>query len=539
MEALVGERAQDAASVELEAQDLDAELAIRYRDHAIRLSLQGYFAESESFSREALRLRPDDVDVLNELGVAVWRQGRPSEAEAIYDRACQIEPNDFRVLTNLGLALHSQMRVEEAGESFRRALAIRPDVFEAVMNLGIVYSDLGKFDEAASWLESALELRPDSADALQNIGMNLGRRGKWSEAVRYYDQAVRLKPEFPEAHRNLAYALLCCGDYGRAWPELEWRLKCKPYDGHRINRMFWNGDDFRDQTILVHAEYGFGDILHFVRYVSLVKRRGGQVMLLCPAPLLRLLARCEGVDLAFDATSYVPDCQIQAPMLSLPAIFGTTLDTIPARVPYLATDDLLAEHWRGELVRAIPTEREECSSESTARRRSKPFLIGIAWQGNPSQRADHWRSFRLAQLAPLSQLPGVRLVSVQVQHGLDQLGTCARSFPVIDVLGTRKRDFLETAALMTQLDLVITPDSAVAHLAGGLGVRVWVGLCSVGDWHYPGDGELNPWYPTMRVFRQSKLNDWDGVFERMSKALEQELAIGEAVARSREDVRDK
>ena len=536
MEALVNQGAENAASVEPQAQDLDAELAVRYRDHAIRLSLQGYFAESESFSREALRLRPDDVDVLNELGVAVWRQGRPAEAEAIYLQACQIAPNDFRVLTNLGLALHSQRRIDEAGESFRRALAIRPDVFEAVMNLGIVYSDQGKFDEATGWLESALELRPDSADALQNFGMNLGRRGKWSEAVGYYDQAVRLKPEFPEAHRNLAYALLCCGDFGRAWPELEWRLNCEPYDGHRINRMFWNGDDFRDQTILVHAEYGLGDTLHFVRYVSMVKQRGGQVLLLCPGPLLRLLARCQGVDLAFDATSYVPDCHIHVPMLSLPAIFGTTLETVPARVPYLATDELLVWHWRGELARAIGTEGEASADLAPANRHAKPFLIGIAWQGNPSQRADHWRSFKLAQLAPLSRLPGVRLVSLQVDHGLDQLGTCARAFPIIDLLGTRKRDFLETAALMTQLDLVITPDSAVAHLAGGLGVRVWVGLCSVGDWHYPGDCELNPWYPTMRVFRQTKLDDWEGVFQRMSRALEQELtaraATGEVITQS-------
>ena len=254
------------------------------------------------------------------------------------------------------------------------------------MNLGIVYSDQGKFDEATGWLESALELRPNSADALQNIGMNLGRQGKWSEAVAYYDQAVLRKPEFPEAHRNLAYALLCCGEFGRASPELEWRLKCKPYDGHRINRMFWNGDDFRDQTILVHAEYGFGDILHFVRYVAPreATRRSGYAAL--PGPTAALVARFEGVDLAFDATSYVPDCLIQAPMLSLPAIFGTTLDTIPARVPYLATDDLLVEHWRGELARTISTEAEEGSNESTPGPRSKPFLVGIAWQGNPSQR---------------------------------------------------------------------------------------------------------------------------------------------------------
>jgi Flp pilus assembly protein TadD len=523
MEALVSEREHDATSVESRAQVHDADPAIRYRDQAIRLSLQGYFAESESFSRQALRLRPDDVDILNELGVALWRQGKSVEAEVIYLRASQIEPNDFRVLTNLGLALYSLGRLEEAGAVFRKALTIRPDTFDAAMNLGIVLSDQGNFDEASVWLDRALELRPDSADALQNIGMNLGCQGKWHEAITFYDAALRLKPEFPEVHRNLAYALLCCGDYERAWPEHEWRLKCKPSEGHRINRTFWNGDDFRGQSLLVHAEQGFGDTLQFIRYASMVKRRGGQVMLLCHARLLRLLARCEGVDLAFDATSYVPDCHLHVPMLSLPAIFHTTLETVPAPVPYLRTDSVLVEHWRSVFAAAIDAEAARTISDSSSGGPAKPFVIGVAWQGNPARRMDNWRSFPLAQLAPLAAIPGVRLVSLQVEHGLDQLDESDRGFPVLDVLGKRNRDFVETAALMTHLDLVITPDTAVAHLAGGLGLRTWVALCSVGDWRYPHGRNETPWYPTMRLFRQSKLGEWDGVFGRMKSALEELL----------------
>jgi Flp pilus assembly protein TadD len=527
MEAKVREREQDAASIEAQVQDLDAELATRYRDQAIRLSLQGYFAESESYSREALRLRPDDVDILNELGVALWRQGRSAEAEVIYDRACRIEPNDFRILTNLGLALYSQGRLEEAGAALRKALKIRPDTFDAAMNFGIVLSDQGNFDEASTWLFRAHELRPDSADGLQNIGMNLGCQGRWSEAVAYYDRAILQNSDSPEIHRNLAYALLCCGDYERGWPEHEWRLKCKPSEGHRINRTFWNGDDFRGQSLLLHAEQGFGDALQFIRYASMVKRRGGQVMLLCPGRLLRLLARCEGVDLAFDATSYVPDCHVHVPMLSLPVIFNTTMETVPAQIPYLMTDAVLVDHWRSELSRALEAEVARSMGESSADRHVKPFLIGIAWQGNPARRMDNWRSFPLARLAPLATLPGVRLVNLQVEHGLNQLEESDRRFPVLDVLGKRKRDFVETAALMTQLDLVITPDTAVAHLAGGLGLRVWVGLCSVGDWRYPHGRNETPWYPTMRLFRQAKLGDWDGVFAQMKSALE-ELRSGVA-----------
>jgi Flp pilus assembly protein TadD len=523
MEAQKSDRKQAAASVESQAEVPDADLAIRYRDQAIRLSLEGYFAESETYSREALRLRPDDVDILNELGVALWRQNRSAEAEAIYERACQLEPNDFRIMTNLGLALYSLGRLEEAGAALRKALRIRPDTFDAAMNLGIVLSDQGNFDEASTWLFRAHELRRDSADALQNIGMNLGCQGRWREAVAYYDRALIQNPDSPEIHRNLAYALLCCGDYERGWPEHEWRLKCKPSEGHRINRTFWNGDDFRGQSLLLHAEQGFGDTLQFIRYAPLVKRRGGQVMLLCPGRLLRLLARCEGVDLAFDATSYVPDCHVHVPMLSLPTIFNTTLETVPAPIPYLFTDAVLVDHWRSEVLRALDAEIARSSGESSGNLDAKPFVVGIAWQGNPARRMDNWRSFPLARLAPLAALPRVRLINLQVEHGLNQLDDGDRPFPVIDLLGKRKRDFVETAALLTQLDLVITPDTAVAHLAGGLGLRVWVGLCSVGDWRYPFGRNDTPWYPSMRLFRQSVLGDWEGVFAQMKTALEELL----------------
>jgi Flp pilus assembly protein TadD len=534
MEALAGNRSGDAA-VETHAADRDAELAIRYRNQAIVLLQQGYLAESESFSREALKLRPDDVDILNELGVAVWRQGRSDEAEAIYLRACEIEPNDFRILTNLGLARYSLRRLDSAGDALCKALELMPDTFDAVMNLGLVRSDQGHFLEAAQLLERALELRPRSADALQNIGMNLSRQGRWDEAVPYQVAAAKLKPEHPEIRRNLAYTLLCCGDYERGWPEHEWRLKCEPYEGHRINRTFWNGDTFCGRAILLHAEGGYGDTLQFVRYASQVKYRGGQVMLLCPGPLLRLLARCEGVDLAFDGTSYLPDCHVHVPMLSLPAIFGTTIETVPARVPYLMTDAALVDHWSTELARGLEGNRSESSGEPAASTRARPFLIGIAWQGNPSRRIDNWRSFPLRALGAIASSPGVKLINLQVEHGLDQLRECADEFPVMDLLCGRKCDFADTAALVTQLDLVIAPDSAVAHLAGGLGLPVWVGLCCMGDWRYPHGRSDTPWYPTMRLFRQTKLGDWQGVFRQMRSALEKMLANQSTAGKTDQD----
>jgi tetratricopeptide (TPR) repeat protein len=526
MAVLEGAQAEDAQAVEPRTPDIDRDPAASHHDTGIKLLLQKRYVEAEAYLRAALGLLPDDADILNALGMAIWRQNRADEAEAIYRQAWQFDSNNYKVLANLGLALQDQGRLGEAAECYRMALKIQPDGFEAIMNLGVIFSDEGSFDEAMGWLVAAHQLRPDSADALQNIGMNLARLGRWDEAIVIYDEALRRDPESPQLHRNLAYALLASGNYERGWSEHEWRFKCPDYVGSRVNRTFWNGDDFQGQKILLHAEQGFGDTLQFIRFAPMVKRRGGKVVVQCPAPLLRLVARCDGVDMAVDASSFVPDCHIHAPMLSLPAIFGTTMATVPAQVPYLATDPMLVEHWRSLLARALGIESDRGSSatERTARgAAANPFLIGIAWQGNPAHRADRWRSFPLAQFSSLAELAGVRLVSLQTEHGLDQLHACAGRFAVTELNGPRRGDFTTTAAIMTHLDLVITPDTAVAHLAGGLGVRVWVGISSVSDWRWPCGRDDTPWYPTMRLFRQTKFGDWDRVFRRMRSALEREL----------------
>jgi Tfp pilus assembly protein PilF len=503
---------------------VSADLAMHYRDQANRLSLQGKFAESETYWREALRLQPDDIDVLNELGLAIWRQGRAAEAEPIYRRACPIKPDDFRILTNLGLAIYDQGRIEEAGEYYRRAIELQPDAFDALLNLGLVLSDQGKFVEAKDYLDAAHKLQPNSAPVFQNFGINLGRQGRWNEAIEKYEQGLRLEHDFPRLHLNLAYALLCLGDYERGWPEHEWRLKWRDYPGFRVNRPYWNGDDFQGRTILLHAEQGMGDTLQFIRFAPLVKARGGLVLVCCHSRLLRLVARCHGVDLAFDTSTRTPECDLHASLMSLPAILGTTVATLPNRVPYLAIDPVLVEHWRVELARLIGMEtnaRGETPSRSGNGRSARPFLIGIAWQGSPAHRADRWRSFPLAQFAPLAELPGVRLINLQTDHGLDQLAPLAGRLPITELTGRRVRDFTETAAIMTHLDLVITADTAVAHLAGGLGVPVWVALCSVGEWRWLDGREDSPWYPTMRLFRQTTFGDWNGVFRRITEALKE------------------
>jgi tetratricopeptide (TPR) repeat protein len=509
-----------------QTQRSDVGPAASYRRQAIALALEGRFTDSELCARTALRLQPDDVDMLNALGISLWRQGRSAEAEEVYLRARRIKPDDYRILTNLGLTLAHQGRDRDAEECYRAALAIQPDTFDALMNLGNVLCGQARFDEAMAWLQAALALRPDSADALQNVALHLTRAGRWHEAIAYYTRAVRLRPDSPELHRDFAYALLACGDFERGWAEHEWRLNCQPHRGCLINRTFWNGDDFRDRTILLHFEQGFGDTLQFIRFAPLVKRRGGRVVLLCQAPLLGLLARCEGVDLAWDGSGLEPECHIQAPLLSLPAISSTTLETLPAQVPYLTLDALLVERWRSLLARALGDDLAGGSpgpAEAARARPGRPFLVGVAWQGSPEHDADRWRSFPLAELAPMAELPDVRLISLQVGHGVEQVRTVSGRFPVIELPGGRGRDFSETAAIICLLDLVISPDSAVAHLAGGLGARTWLALGYSAEWRWMAGRQDSPWYPTMRLFRQTEPGGWAEVFRRMADALKPEL----------------
>jgi Tfp pilus assembly protein PilF len=476
------------------------------------------FAEAEASLREALRLKPDDADVLNNLGTAIWEQGRSSEAAAYYLRAYQFKKHDFGILNNLGMVLWEQGRPDRAVEYYRRALQLNPDSFHSQMNLGLSLSDIGQFDDALAWLQSAKRMRPSSAEVWDNMGMTLARQGNWDQAMTCYDKAIRLRPDFPEARKNRALGWLTLGDFERGFPGLEWRLKCRNPTGKDFARPRWAGEPLEGRTILLHYEQGLGDTLQFFRFAPQVKERGGQVWLLCQPALTRLMSRSPGVDLVMDGTLPFPDFQLHAPLLSVPAIIGTTAATLP-RDPYLFADARTIERWRPALTQAL----------GVADLKSV-FKIGIAWQGNPTNRLDRWRSFPLAWFAQLASLPGVRLVSLQKGPGVEQLAALAGRFPVTNLECPfngldEPRDFLDTAAVMNLLDLVITPETAVAHLAGGLGVRTWVALSTVGDWRWMHTGDSCPWYPSARLFRQTTQDDWDGVFRRIAEELSKEFVL--------------
>ena len=472
----------------------------------IVLARQDKLDEAVASYQEALRLKPNYPEAHSNLGNAFQEQNKLDEAIASCQEALRLKPDSAEAHHNLGLVLAKQDRLEEAVASFQQAVRLKPDYPWAHHNLGIVLGKQDKLDEAMASFQQAIRLKPDYPDAHNNLGLVLWRQGRLDEAVASYQQALRLKPDYPEAHWNLALVWLTMGHLEQGWPGYEWRWKCKEFRPlPPFQPPLWDGSPLDGRTILVHAEQGLGDTLQFIRYVPLVQQRGGRVILVCQPPLIRLLTRSLGIEQLLAQGDPLPEFDLHVPLLSLPGLLGTNLESVPADVPYLEAEPQLVAAWRQRLG-------------------SYPgFKIGIVWQGNPDQRMDRFRSAPLSQLAPLARVPGVHLLSLQKGPGAEQLAALTDRFPVID-LGSGLADFLDTAAVLKNLDLVVSVDTSVAHLAGALGIPVWVAVSFPADWRWLMGRDDSPWYPTMRLFRQGKAGDWAGVFAEIQVAAEKMAA---------------
>jgi tetratricopeptide (TPR) repeat protein len=470
---------------------------------------QGKFHESAAACREAIRLRPAYPEAHNNLGGALAGLRKFAEAIPCYQEALRLRPDMPEALNNLGGALSELGRLEPAADSLRRSRQLQPGNLDAIKALANVLRELGQIEEAVELAREAIRLRPDDPGAHGCLGLTLAELGRHQEALACHDEALRLDPDRAETRRNRALVWLLLGDYERGWPEFEARWGSKELPRRSFPRPEWDGSPLNGRTILLHAEQGFGDTLQFIRYAPLVRERGGRVLVACQRPLHRILASCPGIDELAAQGDPIPAFDVHAPLLSLPRLFGTTVATIPATVPYLAADPDLVERWRREL-------------EPVA-----GFKIGIAWSGSAAYRRDRMRSAPLARFAPLAELPGVQLVSLQKGPGRDQIRAVAGRWPLLD-LGDRLDEvsgaFMDTAAVIQNLDLVVAVDSAVAHLAGALAAPVWIATSFVPDWRRLLDREDDPWYPTARLFRQTRRGDWDEVFQRIAESVRPKLA---------------
>lgn len=467
---------------------------------ALRLSDDG--AGAVAAARRAIALGADGGDAQLDLGAALRTAGDHEGAIAAYARAVQLSPDLAVAYANLGGVLHEEGRSDEAVRPLLDGLKLAPGLPELHINLGGVRLAQNRFRDARAAFETALSLRPDSAESRFGIAVARLHQGEVEASIADFEAALALK-DLPEARWMLGLSRLKLGDYARGWREHDSRLEIKAKK--KIARAFpqprWRGEPLAGKTLLLHSEQGLGDTLQCLRFVPMAAALGGRVVLQVQEAILPLL---DGLDGAFEAIGpqdAPPPFDYHCPLFSVPGVFGVEPATIPAAQGYLRPDPILVSRWRERLA-------------------GDAFRIGLVWQGNPRADVERGRSFPLRLLAPLAALPGVALISLQKEHGLDQLETPPEDMVVRDLgLDYEGGSFADTAAIIVNLDLVITCDTSVGHLAGALGRPTWIAVNAVSDWRWLTGREDSPWYASVRLFRQPRRGDWEAVVGRMVEAL--------------------
>ncbi len=486
------------------------ETAAALLDRASTAHQAGRLAEAEQGYLKILEMKPDFAPAHFNLAHILLAQGKMRDAIAHYEAGLRLDPQNFRALNNLGNMYRAEGEPEEAVRIYRRALEIKPDYAEALVNLGTALRDCGRCDEALESYKEGLRFKPGFEAAEINLGTLLQRLNRHREAVALYDEILRRAPNSREAQWNKAMALLALGDYAEGWKLHEAGLGDAGKRGPAWAERRWDGGTFPGKRLLIRCEQGLGDNLQFVRYVALCKERGGQVLAQCPDALMRLFHNCPFID-AVIADPDDGDFDFQIPMMSLPLIFGTTLETVPAKIPYLFVDDEARRKWAAKFSDA------------------NGFKVGLVWAGSPreigidAQLMDQRRSIGLEKLKPILAREDVRFYSLQVGKASAEIVASGLSGRIADYTG-EIADFLDTAAIIENLDLVISVDTSVAHLAGGLGKPVWILSRFDACWRWLQNREASPWYPGARIFGQPALGDWDSVVKSVADTLGKELA---------------
>ena len=465
--------------------------------------------KAEDSFREALILQPENAaalhmlaDALGARGYAHQERGELDAAIECYLEALALAPAQAQVHNNLGNAYRSRGRPEESIAAYRDAIAVVPGFAEAHLNLGTALHLAGDAKQAAAHYRTALRRRPELAQAALNLGLLLEADGDVQGAMECYRRAIAARPEFAEAHFNYALQLLLTGEFARGWEEYEWRLRLpelQPFWPY-ADRPRWDGADLRGKVILLYAEQGFGDSLQFARYVPLVAERG-RVIVSCRPQLKALFEQAMWDCSVVDASEPPPAFDLCCSLPSLPRIFGTTHATIPARVPYLHAEAGKAARWEARLA-----------ADGIA------LKVGLVWATEARSRIALQKSLSLDMLEPLAAIPGVIFYSLQKGPASAEVVRAPNGLRLVDVAGELE-DFSDTAALISRLDLVVTIDTAVAHLAGAMGKPVWTLTHWPPDWRWLLGHDDSPWYPTMRLFRRARTDTWGDIILRVGQAL--------------------
>jgi tetratricopeptide (TPR) repeat protein len=493
-----------SAALKIHAQAGDAWVNFANVLHALKRDEEALAAIDK-----ALALRPGDAEVLHNRGNALLSLGRAAEALAAFDQVLAANPRHVGALLNRGVARASLQQTAEALADLDAALALAPGHAGVLFNRGTVLGKLGRYGEAIADLDRLLMIAPDNATAWNNHGHALRALNRHREAVVSFDKAIALDKDYGDAHCNRALSLLTLGDLTHGFAEFEWRWKCSGIVDTRRNYRgaLWLGEyPLARKTILLHAEQGLGDTIQFARYAPLLKRDGASVILEVHPELKSLLASLAGIVSIHGRGEPLPPYDVHCPLVSLPLALKTDATNIPADIPYLRADHARIEKWRPVLA-SLPGKR-----------------VALTWAGNPVHGHDANRSIDLKLLEPLLALPGVTFVSLQRDLRAGDDAVLAQHGRVFH-LGGAFTDMADTAAVLTQVDLSISVDTSVAHLAGALGRPCWVMLPFWPDWRWTLAGEHSPWYPRTRLFRQPALGDWPSAIATLRDALAQFIAL--------------
>ncbi|MDE1181006.1 tetratricopeptide repeat protein [Paraburkholderia sp.] len=505
---------------------IDAKQPAIHSNLAFALNASQRYDDALAAANRALALRPDFADALNNRGNALAGLGHADQALSSFERALTVQPDFAQAWNNRACALRDLGRAADALASCDEAIARQPSYAEAWSNRGNALSDLNRADDAQQSYRRALDLAPGFADAWTNLGPTLIDLNRHADALASYDRALQLQRDSPEAHWNRSICLLSTGAFDEGWREFEWRWerqRVKP-EQRGFTQALWLGDTPLDgKTILLHAEQGLGDTLQFCRYAADVARLGATVILEVPPELIRLLDGLAGVTQLVARGLPLPPFDCHCPLLSLPLAFHTTLSTIPAATPYLFADPAMTRQWAERCTQTAP----------------RGLKVGLVWAGGNRphvtelRKNDARRSMSLATLASLFDLPDVTFYSVQKGAAAQQLAA------VNDTLDPARRivdftadlhDFADTAALVANLDLVISVDTSTAHLAGAMAKPVWILNRFDTCWRWLLERDDSPWYPDATLFRQAAPGEWDGVVERVRASLAERAARTERAA---------
>jgi tetratricopeptide (TPR) repeat protein len=488
---------------------IDRAIAIRptvqaYCDLGVIAGASGRSPEAIAAYRKAIELDANFPPALSNLANALRATGNSREAVDLCRRAVALKPDFVEAHNNLANALMNQKEPTQALAAARQAIRLRPNFPEAHNNAGNALFDLHDHAGAIDEYRIAISQRPDFAQAYNNLASALYAAGRLDEAVAACRAAIQLQPDFPLAHWTLAMVSLMQGNFREGWAEYEWRWKVPELNPPRVSipGKSWNGEDLRGKRLLLFVEQGFGDAIQFVRLLPILEDRGAKIIFFCQPELQRLLQKTTGAEQVYAmGTAPEVDFDYYLGLLGAPRLLDITMETIPRKIPYIFPDPADVEKWRAR----VPSDGR--------------LKIGLAWAGR-ADNADDWRrSTSLSAFAPLAQIPGVWFCSLQKGDRADEAAHPPAGIQIADWT-SEFRDFADTAALIANLDLVITVDSVMAHLAGAMGKDVFTLLSSYADWRWLRGRDDSPWYPTMRLFRQPTLGDYDTPMREIVQALQ-------------------